>query len=525
MATHPTYLENHWGDQRQGRSLSHLADKLPPMIWKSSSTPTSSETIHNLLRTLKLTGPVLEYGTRKTTHRTIFSGQRKKLRDDLQQLNSDVTRESALAFGKALWEQWTALDHDTDMGWLIWGAGFFGDDHMTLAMYRFMCDQLKRGKAGYRIADCTLGALMSIDTPMARMTLASYASSTRYNSLTRRAKDYIEGCAREEGLSVDELEDQCIPDFGLDVHGTRHFSYGSRSFQVTVGENFYPVVRDEDGKNTKNLPRMRKSDDVEMVDQAKQEWDLLKGSLIHTFKIQFRRLEKMMLTRRTWHFEAWKRHMCDHRVMYLFAKNLLWRMDVGGEKICFRVAEDRSFASVDDEPLELPSHGLVELVHPLHLSARERERWGELFLDYELVSPVEQLGRQIHPRGDEEAFLRALYEDVELEPKWVRISNKMMEFNLGSVNNYSVQPRRHFFKEIVPGSGVELHLHLTPGLHPKDYRQDEPQRVESVRFTYTGEQRAKMGCRDAKHEALTDLVWNEAIHTLSKLLTHTTNQG
>ena len=102
MASHPSYLENNWGDQRPGRRLSQLAEELPAMIWRSSSTPTSQETIHNLIRTLKLTGPVLEYGTRKTTNRTIFSGQRKKLRDDLQQLNADVTQESALAFGKAL---------------------------------------------------------------------------------------------------------------------------------------------------------------------------------------------------------------------------------------------------------------------------------------------------------------------------------------------------------------------------------------------------------------------------------------
>jgi hypothetical protein len=72
----------------------------------------------------------------------------------------------------------------------------------------------------------------------------------------------------------------------------------------------------------------------------------------------------------------------------------VWQFESGGEWTSFRVAEDRTLAGVDDEALTLPEGAAVRLPHPL-LLGDDVVRWAEVFADYELVQPFEQLSRPV----------------------------------------------------------------------------------------------------------------------------------
>ncbi len=477
MAAHPEYMNEMFSQITLDRT-GVLAKELPRLVWKKSGEQTSEETIAALLKTLKVTGPVMESGSRRTRNRTVFAGQRDRLRADLRQLNDDVERESALEFGRALWALWEKKRYHTDLAWLAWGAGFFGDDTMTLSMYKQMQKAMRQGKDGYRIATQMLNVLMSIDTPMARMTLASYARSARANTLQQKAMACVEAAAKREGVSLERLEDISVPSCGLDDRGRRTFSYGPRSFEVTVGENFYPVVRDEKGKITKNLPRSRKSDDAVSVEEARAQWDMLKGSLIHTFKIQLGRLEQMMVARRRWRAEEWREQMCHHPVMTLFARNLLWRAhEASGEMTLFRVAEDMTLAGVDDEAWELAEDVEVSLVHPIDMTTDELQRWGDVFMDYELIAPFEQLGRQVYVQGDESLDLECVIKGEVLDPRKLRIFMKYNDFD----SSWATTLRTGYFKRLMPYNTI-LRFDFSPGLQVGGYDQDVEQRITAVGF-------------------------------------------
>ncbi len=511
MSAHPSYMSGQWSQHQPNTTLSKLAQQLPGMVRKKTGTVMSEDTVKNLLRTLKLTGPVYESGDRVSKNRTVFSGQRDKLRQDLQQLNEDMTSESAYAFGDALWGLWEDSKYDISLGWLAWGAGFFGNDTKVLEMYKFMQRSFKDGRRGYQIARCTLGALMSIDSPMARMTLMSYGRSTRMNSLQKSALEYVQGCARRAGCSLEEFEDTCVPDCGMGTDGKRMFSYGERTFEVTVGENFYPVVRDEQGKVHKNLPRARKTDDVVAVGEAKDAWNHLKGSLIHTFKIQFKRLERMMLSQRTWHVECWEEHLRDHPVMVLFTKNLLWvaeDLDTGALTY-FRVAEDRTLASEEDEEVKLSSHCLVRLAHPALMEAGARQRWGDVFVDYELIAPFQQLGRPLYEDVQRDESIKGCIDGLELDAKWVRIFMKNKEFTR-TYQSHSVM-LKSFSRQLVPGENVTLCVELSPGLDVEDYTRDVAQSVASVSCVGKGGELIDV-------DDLSLMCWGEAMQLLTSLV-------
>jgi hypothetical protein len=78
----------------------------------------------------------------------------------------------------------------------------------------------------------------------------------------------------------------------------------------------------------------------------------------------------------------------------------------------FRVAEDRTLASEDDDAFTLPPTAeggpRVALPHTLELDAKVVSRWSEVFGDYELVQLFPQLGRPVYTPTAEQAKATAL---------------------------------------------------------------------------------------------------------------------
>src|SRR5205085_754174 len=69
----------------------------------------------------------------------------------------------------------------------------------------------------------------------------------------------------------------------------------------------------------------------------------------------------------------------------------------------FRVAEDRTLADSDDEPLRpLSDDSVITLPHPVLLGGTTIEVVEEVFADYELLQPFPQLARPVHELTDEE---------------------------------------------------------------------------------------------------------------------------
>ncbi|MCB9530154.1 MAG: DUF4132 domain-containing protein, partial [Myxococcales bacterium] len=61
----------------------------------------------------------------------------------------------------------------------------------------------------------------------------------------------------------------------------------------------------------------------------------------------------------------------------------------------FRVSEDGTLATSADDAFELPPNAFVRLMHPARDPADELQRFGELFGDYGIIQPFEQLSRPV----------------------------------------------------------------------------------------------------------------------------------
>jgi hypothetical protein len=147
------------------------------------------------------------------------------------------------------------------------------------------------------------------------------------------------------------------------------------------------------------------------------------------------------------------------------ARRVLWGgYDTKGRLAAtFRVTEDQEYADVEDRPCSLKGIAAVGIVHPLHLKEEQRAAWGQVFGDYEIISPFAQLGRPAQQPEPKEVKARTIQrlDKVRIPPLAVRGTLDKLGWARGSASDHGVVGE--FFKHF-PGAGVTALLQVEPGI-------------------------------------------------------------
>ncbi|GGV10049.1 hypothetical protein GCM10010182_32280 [Actinomadura cremea] len=210
------------------------------------------------------------------------------------------------------------------------------------------------------------------------------------------AKRNLDRIAEERGYTTEQLADRLVPPLGLDADGTMTLDYGPRRFTVGFDEQLKPYVTDEKGKRRKTLPKPGAKDDPELAPAAHKRFGDLKKEARTVAAEQIKRLEQAMVTGRSWTPEEFRTIFADHPLLRHVVRRLVW----SAGSTSFRVAEDGTYADVHDNAFVLPDDARVSLPHPLRLP--NTDAWTEVFADYEILQPFEQLARPVHTLTDEE---------------------------------------------------------------------------------------------------------------------------
>jgi len=320
----------------------------------------------------------------------------------IAQLADTLDTESLARLSWSLFEQWLAAGAPAKDSWALSQLGTFGDDDVA----HRLAPMVRRwpGESQHKRAVAGLDVLLQIGTDVALMHLDGVAQKVRYKGIKEAARQRISALATKLGLSREQLADRLVPTLGLDQSGTLPLDYGPRQFTVSFDEALKPVVRDADGKKRRSLPKPGKRDDAEKAVPAEARFKALKKAVRTLSSQQVHRLKQAFLHRRTWAAADFQRFLVDHPLLVHLVRRLVWAtFDEDDVVHTFRVAEDRTFATVDDDPFTLPEGAQVGLFHPVYASADHTAAWVELFADYELLQPFEQLGRPANRLTAQEA--------------------------------------------------------------------------------------------------------------------------
>ncbi len=331
-------------------------------------------------------------------------------------------------FSWSLFEAWRMNGMDSKESWAFTQMGALGDDECARKLTPIL--RVWPGEGGHARATTGLDVLCEIGSDVALMNLYGISQKLKFKGLKNKAAEKVQEIARDRGLTELELADRLVPDFDLDPTGTLTLDFGPRAFTVTFDEHLAPVIRDEGGKLRKSLPKVGAKDDAEKGAAATKQFKTLKKDVRAVAGMQVMRLEQAMCDERTWSAEDFRQFLVDHPLVVHLTRRLVWGLyptDGGAPTQTFRVAEDGTFADREDEELELPEGVRVGIVHRLRMSDDEAAAWGEVFGDYEILQPFDQLGRSVHQLTDEEIATNVIkrYEGLEVKTSQVLRLEKM----------------------------------------------------------------------------------------------------
>ncbi|MER5778988.1 DUF4132 domain-containing protein [Streptomyces sp. NPDC002039] len=318
----------------------------------------------------------------------------------LAQLRNLCTAESLTAFVWALFSEWQLAGMPPKEAWALHSLGWFGDDGTVRALTPVI--RAWPGEGAHHRAVDGLDVLASIGTDVALLHLHGVAQRVKFKALKLRAQEKISAVAAELGLTGEQLSDRLVPDLGLDADGSTIVDYGTRRFTVGFDEQLKPYVLDEAGRRLKDLPKPGTRDDAELASAERKRFAALKKDVRTIGSDQVRRLEAAMVDGRTWTGAEFRQLFVEHPLVWHLVRRLVWLAEADGEVTAFRVAEDRTYADIEDETTKFADDACIMLAHPLRLGG-DLAAWSELFADHEIVQPFPQLGRPVLAVTEEEA--------------------------------------------------------------------------------------------------------------------------
>ncbi len=316
-------------------------------------------------------------------------------------------RDSLAAFAWDLFEAWREAGMPPKEGWAFTALGILGNDDTARKLAPLL--RVWPGEGGHQRAVTGLEVLARIGTDLALMHLNGIAQKLKFKGLKAKAREKITEIAERRGLTREQLSDRLVPTLGLDAHGSVDLDFGPRSFRVGFDEQLKPFVWD-DGKLRANLPKPRKDDDPEAAEAATERFKALKKDVRALGKIELARLEGAMVLRRRWALADFRRFLVEHPLLQHLVRRLVWGVYDAEDTLvdAFRVAEDGTFADIDDQALDLPGGAIVGLAHALELGDERSVAFAEILSDYEILQPFQQLGRSVHRLTDTERESKTL---------------------------------------------------------------------------------------------------------------------
>jgi hypothetical protein len=414
--------------------------------------------------------------------------------------------ESLARFGWAAFEAWRANGTPPKDGWVLPAQGLFGDDGTVRALAPVI--RAWPGEGGHSKAVVGLDVLAAIGTDVALLHLNGIAQKAQFGGLKARAREKIDVVAAELGLTGEQLADRLVPDFGLDDSATLVIDYGPRQFVVGFDEQLKPYVVDGDGKRRAALPKPGAKDDQELASAEHKRFAVLKKDVRTVAADQIRRFEAAMVTRRRWPASEFRALFAQHPLLWHVVRRLVWITEAG---LSFRLAEDRTFADVNDDVVELPEDAVVGIAHPLDL-AESLSGWAEVFADYEILQPFPQLGRPVHALAEDERTASELkrFQNVTVPVgKVLGLTNK--GWQRGEPQDAGVEC---WITRPVPGGG-SIVVNLDPGIAVGVVTMFENQTLSGVWFNDRGSEWRRDGAR--KFGELDPITASEVLTELTSL--------
>ncbi|MDE6849075.1 MAG: DUF4132 domain-containing protein [Ruminococcus sp.] len=284
--------------------------------------------------------------------------------------------------------------------WVLWFCGVHGGHDMMENLKHYIKEWSEHSRGA--IASEAVYSMAVNGSSEALMNVDNMARKFKHRQVRNAANSALDIASKELGITKEELGDRIVPDMNFDENMCRVFDYGKRQFKVYLTPSLELEIYNGD-KKVKNMAKPGVNDDKELAEKSYNDFKIMKKQIKAVIESQKSRLEYVLMCDRKWTGEAWNNLFVKNPVMHCFAVGLIWGIYEYGElKESFRYMDDGSFTNIDENEFEIPENAEIGLVHPIELTDEQRASWSEQLSDYEIIQPLNQLGRQFYKPDESE---------------------------------------------------------------------------------------------------------------------------
>lgn len=250
------------------------------------------------------------------------------------------------------------------------------------------------GPRNTKLGNACVGALSNLKSKEAIAQLGRLKTKVKHNSVKATINKGIGTAANKAGMSVQDLEELNVPDFGFTQVGKYIKDFETHRAEITiVGSNVLLKWYDSTGKEQKTIPAKVKTEFAAEVKALKKTVDAIEKLIV----VIRSRIESSLIEQRSWKLKELRERYFDHPIAATVANRVIW--SVNGKAAIFHGGE---LVDLDNCPVESSDDAHVELWHPIACEPEEVLRWRQWLRGHEITQPFKQAHREIYVLTDAE---------------------------------------------------------------------------------------------------------------------------
>lgn len=213
---------------------------------------------------------------------------------------------------------------------------------------------------------------------------------------------YLQQAADEQGISVYEIEDLAVDDYGL-IDGKLEQQLGDFTAIVTVtgvGKT-HTVWINEEGKEQKSAPAAVKEKFAAKLKKLNATTKNIEAALT----TQRDRIDRLLRVTKEMTWEHFEKYYVSHGLMGFLTKKITWNFETGKNKqqVIFL---DGNWVTNKNEKVTPTAETIVSLWHPVTTSVKEISDWREFLITNKIQQPLKQVFREVYIITDAELNTR-----------------------------------------------------------------------------------------------------------------------
>jgi hypothetical protein len=327
----------------------------------------------------------------------------------------------------------------------------------------------------------------------------------------------LEKLASDYGLTVDQVLNDFIPDFGLH-DGVLSQNIGDYDVILQIERPNSVIVSylNEQKKSVKTLPKTIK-------DQFKDELNELKAvqkDIQKMLSAQKVRLDSFYLSERSFDYPTWKEKLFDHGLVGSLVKRLIWTFEIEGEQIQ-GINFDGQMVDFEGKLItDLEKATQVTLWHPMD-TPESVAKWQDFIVKDEIEQPFKQAFREIYePNQDESptAMFSNRSASHILKQHQMSALAKGRSWKYSLLGAYDDGRYSEFLKREIPSSNIIASIEV---YRPESQVMDDWVSSGIYKYVYTDKIRFSVGNRDISFEQVPKLIFSEIMRDIDLFISVT----